>query len=267
MILILLIGPNLISLDLRFNALPLYFSRPLGRLDYFMGKLGVIAVFLGAVIILPCLIAYVLGLAFSLDGTILRDTFRLFIASLVYGLVIVFSAGTLILALSSLSRNSRYIALLWLGMWFVSSVLGAVLEQANESHQRQAHFMRMSQARPPRWTGNREQYAREQRASQAARQNLWSEINAERLEAAKTDWRPLFSYTANLTRIGQHLLGSNHAWEEMSLLQAPSQRPTFLVTVTGDKYPWYWSAAVLAGLFGLSACILNAKIKSLDRLK
>ena len=25
----------------------------------------------------------------------------------------------------------------------------------------------------------------------------------------------------------------------------------------GPQYPWYWSAAVLAGLFGLSACILN----------
>ena len=37
-----------------------------------------------------------------------------------YGLVIALSAGTLMLALSSLSRNSRYVALLWLGVWFVS---------------------------------------------------------------------------------------------------------------------------------------------------
>ena len=43
MLLILLVGPNLISQDLRFNALPLYFSRPLRRIDYFLGKLGVIA--------------------------------------------------------------------------------------------------------------------------------------------------------------------------------------------------------------------------------
>ncbi|HEY2148722.1 MAG TPA: hypothetical protein VGH32_12345, partial [Pirellulales bacterium] len=37
MVLILLAGPNLISQDLRFNALPLYFSRPLRRIDYFLG--------------------------------------------------------------------------------------------------------------------------------------------------------------------------------------------------------------------------------------
>ena len=48
MLLVVLAGPNLISRDLRFNALPLYFSRPLTRLDYFLGKLGVIAALVAA---------------------------------------------------------------------------------------------------------------------------------------------------------------------------------------------------------------------------
>ena len=77
MILIVLVGPSLISQDLRFNALPLYLSRPLRRIDYLLGKLGVIGAFLGLVIIVPCLVAYVLGLLFSLDLTIVRDTYRL----------------------------------------------------------------------------------------------------------------------------------------------------------------------------------------------
>src|SRR5205823_79487 len=95
MIVVLLVGPNLISADLRFNALPLYFSRPLRRIDYFFGKLGVIVIFLGRVIVLPCVIAYVLGLLFSLDRSILRDTFRLLLAAVTYGLVIALSAGLL----------------------------------------------------------------------------------------------------------------------------------------------------------------------------
>ena len=45
MFLVLLVGPELISQDLRFNAMPLYFARPVRRLDYFVGKLGVIAVY------------------------------------------------------------------------------------------------------------------------------------------------------------------------------------------------------------------------------
>ena len=90
-----LAGPNLISLDLRYNALPLYLSRPMTRLDYFLGKLGVIAALVAAVAVLPAAAAYVLGVCFSLNLTVVRDTWRLLPASIVYGLVIVVSAGTL----------------------------------------------------------------------------------------------------------------------------------------------------------------------------
>ena len=128
LIVVLLVGPSLISRDLRFNALPLYFSRPLRRIDYFVGKLGVIVYFLGLVLIVPSLIAYILGLLFSLDITIVRDTFRLLLACVGYGVVMSLSAGLLILALSSLSRNSRYVGLFWLAAWFVSSIVGTVLE-------------------------------------------------------------------------------------------------------------------------------------------
>ena len=87
-----------------------------------------IVALLGAVIIVPSIVAYVLGLLFSLDITILRDTFRILLASVAYGLVISLSAGMLMLALSSLSRNSRYVALFWIGMWFVTGTVSGVLE-------------------------------------------------------------------------------------------------------------------------------------------
>src|SRR5262249_39740069 len=118
-----------ISQDLRFNALPLYFSRPLRRIDYFAGKLGVVAWFLAMVLIFPSLIAYGLGLAFSRDLSIIPDTAPLLLASLGYGLLVSVSAGLLVLALSSLTRNSRYIALAWLVVWFVTSIGSFVLEQ------------------------------------------------------------------------------------------------------------------------------------------
>ena len=127
MVLVLLVGPNLISQDLRYNALPLYFSRPLRRIDYFVGKLGVIVALLSAVIIVPSSVAYVLGLLFSLDITIVRDTSRILLASIVYGLVIALSAGMLMLALSSLSRNSRYVALFWMGIWILTSMVSLAL--------------------------------------------------------------------------------------------------------------------------------------------
>jgi ABC-2 type transport system permease protein len=242
LIVILLVGPKLISQYLRYNALPLYFSRPLRRFDYFLGKLGVIIAFLALVIIVPSLVAYVLGLLFSLDITIIRDTYRILLASLAYGLVIAISAGLLILALSSLSRNSRYIALLWLGIWFVTSSVSTVLGIIDQEEQR--HAARAEGINPRN-----------------------APFLNSQLEASKTDWRPLISYTTNLSRIGLELLGTDAAWQKMSKLQPAQTRSRFLLRFGGWQFPWYWSALVLVGLLGISACILNLSVKSLDRLK
>ena len=88
-----------------------------------------------------------------------------------------------------------------------------------------------------------------------------------RIEAAKTDWRPLISYTSNLRRVGEQMLKTNAAWERLGQLSPAGERAQILLQMMGNQYPWHWSAAVLAGLFIGSAWILNLSIKSLDRLK
>src|SRR5262245_8919504 len=125
--LVLVVGPSLVSRDLRFNAFPLYFSRPLRRFDYFLGKLGVIGFFLMAIAILPAVVAYVLGIAFSLDLGVIRDTHQLLWGSILYGLVIAVSAGTLMLAMSSLSRRSIYVGLAWAGFCILTLTLSGIL--------------------------------------------------------------------------------------------------------------------------------------------
>ena len=273
MILILLVGPRLISQDLRFNALPLYFSRPLRRVDYLLGKLGVIAAFLGLMIVMPAVLAYVLGLLFSLDFTIVRDTFRLLLSSVAYGAVVAVSAGVLVLALSSLSRNSRYVVLFWLGLWVIGSVLAAVLQEVDKDQRRHAIINQaMAERRPPQVQATTRPLAQaEQRQAQRARQEAYrramDEVRAAEVQAAATNWRPVVSYTANLSRVGQYLLGTNAQWESLSKLRPENKRARFLYDYMGPQYPWYWSAAVLVGLFGLSACILNFRVKSLDRLR
>jgi ABC-2 type transport system permease protein len=242
MVLVLVVGPTLISQDLRYNALPLYLSRPLRRVDYFVGKLGVIVSLLGMVIVLPAAMAYALGLLFSLDITIVRDTLGILIGSVVYGLVIAISAGLLMLALSSLSRNSRYVALMWMGLWIITSTVSLILTQVA-----QVQRMHESGTHPGMW---------------ASEETVASEI-----EAARSDWRPLVSYTANLRRIGERLLGTNTAWERLSQLSPAGQRGPIMMQMVSSQFPWYWSAAVLLALFGFSAWILHYSVKSLDRLK
>ena len=133
MIIMLMVGPGLISQDLRYNALPLYFSRPVRRIDYFLGKLGIIGAFLGMVTVVPAVIAWVLGVLFSLDFTVIFDTGRLLLGIIAYGVVATLSAGLLILAMSSLSRNSRYVGAFCAGFWFISMVVFGALEGARMS--------------------------------------------------------------------------------------------------------------------------------------
>jgi ABC-2 type transport system permease protein len=223
------------------------------------------------VLIVPSLIAYALGLLFSLDITIVRDTFPLLLACIGYGLVMSLSAGLLILALSSLSRNSRYVGLFWLAVWFVSSIVGTVLEGVNREHRMHATYrkqMAVDQARPPGPPPKTpEEHRKRAMEQQESHRKLWREMQQEELNLAKSDWRPLVSYTANLSRVGKQWLGTDACWEKMSTTLPEEERPRFLLEALGPQYPWYWSAAVLAVLFGISACILNFRVKSLDRLK
>jgi ABC-2 type transport system permease protein len=237
---------------LRFNALPLYFSRPLRRVDYFAGKFGIVAAFLGVVTVVPSVVAYLLGLLLSLDFTILRDTFMILVDALAYGAIIALSTGLLILALSSLSRNSRYVVLLWLGVWFLSGIMSSVLEATAREQERAAEFRQLNEN--PKLTSWQ-------------RRQGFEKIRAAELKAERTDWRQIVSYTANLDRIGRQILGTDAAWELVSQFEPPGYQERFVLNHTGAQYPWEWSALVLAGLCGVSLCILSLKIRSLDRLK
>ena len=286
MLLVTLTGPNLISRDLRFNALPLYLSRPLTRLDYFVGKLGVIAVLVALVAVLPAVVAYVLGVCFSLDLSVVRDTWRLLPASILYGLVIVISAGTLMLALSSLSRRSLYVGLAWVGIWLITSSVSGVLEGIHMNTVRMETWRQQHESEtveaPPRRPGYRGRRGMSPRFDDES-------VQAALAKAAKTDWRRLFSYTANLQRLGEAALNTDAAWVKIGRVLGSSQSQTAMMfevssgqwsvdepqppnerSMADEKvpqYPWTWSAAVLAGLLGISLWIVSMRVRSLDRLR
>ena len=94
------------------------------------------------------------------------------------------------------------------------------------------------------------------------------ELLEEEMAFARKDWRPLFSYTANLSRVGKVFLDTDTAWKKLADFMPPGpQREYFLLENLGYQYPWYWSGGILAGLMGISVCILNFRVKSLDRLR
>jgi len=252
MLLVLLVGPNLISQDLRYNAIPLYFSRPLRRIDYFLGKLGVIAAYVAVVSIFPAVLAYAMGFAFSLDVNVIRDTGRLLVASIAYGSVVVVSAGTLMLAISSVSRNSRMVGACWIGFWIVSGVAGTTLTGTvkrdwcpSVSYQNDLLRIREAMLDTP-----------------TARGKIWSLFAAGQDQVRQAILPGPFGRARRGPARGP--FGGPRPPSRPGF--APPPQPGY-DAFGNSNYPWQWSAGVLAGLVGLSAWILSSRVKSLDRLK
>jgi len=65
-LLTLFAGPSLISRDLADNGLALYFSRPISRTEYVLGKLLVLGALLSSITWVPCLILF--GIQSNLQG-------------------------------------------------------------------------------------------------------------------------------------------------------------------------------------------------------
>ena len=242
MILILSVGPDLVSQDLRFNAMPLYFSRPLRRIDYFLGKLGVIGVFLGAVSIGPAVAAYVLGVAFSLDFGVVKDTWRLLVGSVAFGLVLVVSGGTLMLAISSATRNSRLVGAFWIGLWVVGNVTSGAL---NDTVDRDWCPL-------VSYTSNLDRVRESLLNTPAAREQFLALWRAGR-DVTPDDFKPRFLRRSR-----------RRSSEEMPMYD---DRPALLRAPENVRQPLSWSVGVLGGLFALSALTLSTRVKSMDRLK
>lgn len=276
MILVLIVGPSLISQDLRFNAIPLYFSRPLYRWDYFLGKLGVIGFFLALVAIIPALLGYVLGVLFSFKLDVIRDTWHLVPGCLAYGLLIVLSAGTLMLALSSLSRSSRYVAAFWIGIWFLSNSVSGVMSTIHAAQKvEQAQEQMMEPLPMPEFPGGPQGVEQDPNRRGPQRRGI-RHLNRRRqndlmISAYLDDWRPIISYTNNLDRVGRFFLDVDAVAERCVTEIIPPNVPedsrrAARYFLSGPQYPWYWSATILLVLFGASLWLLTTRVRTLDRL-
>jgi ABC-2 type transport system permease protein len=255
LILVIVAGPGLISRDLRFNALPLYFARPLTRLDYFVGKLGVIAALVATVAIGPAVFAYFVGVIFSLDVGVAKDTYPVLLGSLAYGLVITLSAGTLMLALSSLTRRSLYVGIAFAGIWLISGTVGTIMTGISKDSLRRSvvddEMTRWVQENPPppgiqmrgaypdvRWeqstqklklrgveAGQEEAGERWYNAWSQANQKAWADGQIRMAEAERENWWPVCSYANNLDRMGDALLDTDSAWVKIGKVIAIPQMP------------------------------------------
>ncbi len=116
-------GAGLIANDRRANALQLYLSKPVTRAEYIAGKMAVLATFLMGITWLPAVLLLVLQIAFSGSFAFFRANSGLLASITVYCLVqtLVISFG--MLALSALSRSSRFVGILYAGLLLFSDAM------------------------------------------------------------------------------------------------------------------------------------------------
>jgi len=125
-------APELVSRDLRSHVLPLYFSRPLRRLDYPLAKLG--AFILACLILLeiPLLLLYLGMISQAHGGGAIWDQTRALIPGLLVGLAWAVLLASLGLALASLSGRRAYatgsIAICFFLSWALAALLRGVTQ-------------------------------------------------------------------------------------------------------------------------------------------
>lgn len=124
---------GLIADDLKHNSLQLYFSRPLRKKDYLLGKMSVVAFFVLVLTALPWLILVIFKLIFAGSFKFFLEYPWLPLSILGYSALLTVFFAFYVLLLSALSKNTRYvIILIWATYLFSDALFGILSETFHE---------------------------------------------------------------------------------------------------------------------------------------
>lgn len=118
-------GSGLIADDIRSNALQLYLSRPITRLQYAAGKFAVLAVALSLVTLVPALLLLIVQVLFAGNLAFVRGHLFLIPAIVAFSIAEILVTAFTMLALSSLSKSRWFVAVMFAGLGFFTQALFA----------------------------------------------------------------------------------------------------------------------------------------------
>jgi ABC-2 type transport system permease protein len=137
-------APELVSRDLRSHVLPLYFCRPLRRLDYPLAKLAAFITACLAMIEIPLLLLYLGTVAQAHSGSAIWHQTRALIPGLLVGLMWAVLLAAIGLALASLSGRRAYATGAIAIYFFLTWILAEIIIQVT-----QRNVVRVVQVAPP----------------------------------------------------------------------------------------------------------------------
>lgn len=128
-----IVGPELVSRDLRNNMLALYFSRPIDRSDYALAKLAALATAVFVLFAGPLLIM-LLGMGFNTSGGAsgVFDELGLFLAGLAAAAIHAVVFATIALPLASLTGRRMFGTGLIIGVFLVLAPVSGMLRSLDD---------------------------------------------------------------------------------------------------------------------------------------
>ncbi len=111
------VAPTLISQDVRSRAFLMYFSRPIGRIEYILGKFFVPVVFVSLVTLVPAIFLYMFAVSLSPDFSVVYATWDIPIRAVLAAMVVVIPTCSIALMLSSVTQESRFATFAWFAVW------------------------------------------------------------------------------------------------------------------------------------------------------
>jgi ABC-type transport system involved in multi-copper enzyme maturation permease subunit len=121
------VGAGLIANDRRANALQVYLSKPILRTEYIGGKLGILMIYLMLTTLVPGLLLVMMQMVFAGSLEFVHANAFIVPAVVLSALIRVLVASVTMLALSSLSKSTRYVAVMYAGVVFFSEAMYGVL--------------------------------------------------------------------------------------------------------------------------------------------
>jgi ABC-2 type transport system permease protein len=144
-----IIAPPLISQDVRSRAFLLYFSRPIDRWEYILGKAATIWVFLTLISTLPAFCLYLLGVLLSPSAGVVLATWDLPFRILLASAFLMIPTASLALCLSSMTQESRIAGFAWFAIWILGWFAFFLINLFQQAHEfsRQMQEAQAQQAR------------------------------------------------------------------------------------------------------------------------
>ena len=129
----LLVGPPLVSRDLRNNALPLYLCRPFSRTEYVLGKMSVLLILLSMITWIPQLLLFLFQ-AYLEGFTWFTQNLWMASAIVIGSVVWILLLALISQAISALIKRRVIASAAILGVFFIPSVFAEFLDFVFMTH-------------------------------------------------------------------------------------------------------------------------------------